>query len=84
MRDGIQPDAVMRLFSQMLDGVEAAYLQGVVHRDLKPENILYDAKVAVAEITVAIADWHRKVPRGSSSVLSPTCESQPLHMEPPS
>jgi serine/threonine protein kinase len=30
------------LFASLLDGVEAAHLQGIVHRDLKPENILVD------------------------------------------
>jgi serine/threonine protein kinase len=33
---------VLPLFSQVLNGVEAAHLLGVTHRDLKPENILYD------------------------------------------
>src|SRR5207253_76696 len=35
----IAPDEVLPLFSQLLDGVEAAHLSGVHHRDLKPENI---------------------------------------------
>lgn len=37
----------------MLDGVEAAHLQGVHHRDLKPENILYDPptdRLVVADV----------------------------------
>ena len=40
---------VLPLFSQIMDGVEAAHLVGVFHRDLKPENILIDpeAKEAV-------------------------------------
>jgi eukaryotic-like serine/threonine-protein kinase len=38
---GINPASVLSFFSQILDGVEAAHLQGVWHRDLKPENILY-------------------------------------------
>jgi len=53
IRAGVMPDSALRLFSQILDGVEAAHLKGVVHRDLKPENILYD-KVAG---TLAIADF---------------------------
>ena len=42
MKRGIPANGVLRLFSQILDGVEAAHLLGVNHRDLKPENILYD------------------------------------------
>jgi serine/threonine protein kinase len=49
----IPPAQVMSLFSQILDGIEAAHLQGVVHRDLKPENILHDA----SSNTLAIADF---------------------------
>jgi serine/threonine protein kinase len=37
---GISPATAIRLFGQILDGVEAAHLQGLVHRDIKPENIL--------------------------------------------
>lgn len=53
IRDGIVQDRALSLFSQILDGVEAAHLQGVVHRDLKPENILYDRN----SNTLAIADF---------------------------
>jgi serine/threonine protein kinase len=56
MRQGIAPDRVLSLFSQILDGVEAAHLQGVIHRDLKPENILYDRDsdaVAIADFGIA-------------------------------
>jgi len=47
---------VMKLFSQILDGVEAAHLQEVTHRDLKPENVLFDNgnnALAIADFGVA-------------------------------
>jgi serine/threonine protein kinase len=42
IKAGISTDKVLPLFAQILDGVEAAHLLGVVHRDVKPENILVD------------------------------------------
>jgi serine/threonine protein kinase len=54
--DRIRSEQVLAIFSQILDGVEAAHLQGVVHRDIKPENILFDAKAnqfAVADFGIA-------------------------------
>jgi serine/threonine protein kinase len=56
MRARIEPNEVLPLFSQILDGVEAAHLKGVVHRDLKPENILYDKdsnSLAIADFGIA-------------------------------
>jgi len=56
MRSGIASDNVLGLFFQILDGVEAAHLQGAVHRDLKPENILYNKDshiLAVADFGIA-------------------------------
>lgn len=38
----LKPENALSIFSQILDGVEAAHLLGVWHRDLKPENILWD------------------------------------------
>jgi serine/threonine protein kinase len=38
----IPPEGVLKLFGQLLDGVEAAHMFGVCHRDLKPENVLFD------------------------------------------
>jgi serine/threonine protein kinase len=54
--NGINPETAFEYFIQLLDGVEAAHLYGVIHRDLKPENILYDKKnnnLAVADFGVA-------------------------------
>jgi serine/threonine protein kinase len=50
---GIPPEKILFYFSQLLDGVEAAHLQGVTHRDLKPENVLYDK----TEDLLVIADF---------------------------
>lgn len=49
----LKRDDVMTLFSQILNGVEAAHLAKVWHRDLKPENILYEER----ENRVLIADF---------------------------
>lgn len=46
-------DERLRYFAQILNGVEAAHLLGVVHRDLKPENILYDK----AKDSLLVADF---------------------------
>lgn len=56
LKSGIAPDKVLAYFAQILDGVEAAHIQGVVHRDLKPENILYstaDDRLIIADFGVA-------------------------------
>lgn len=54
MQKGIPPARVLSLFTQILDGVEAAHLKDVVHRDLKPENILYaGTALVVADFGIA-------------------------------
>lgn len=53
LKAGISPDKVLNYFAQILDGVEAAHIHGVVHRDLKPENILY----AAGDDLLVIADF---------------------------
>src|SRR6266478_2509549 len=50
---GTEAPAVLPYFGQVLDGVEAAHLQGVWHRDNKPENILFDQKTN----TLVVADF---------------------------
>jgi serine/threonine protein kinase len=50
------PGDIIKRFSQILDGVEAAHLQGVIHRDLKPENVLLDnsnSALAIADFGIA-------------------------------
>jgi serine/threonine protein kinase len=67
----ISPDGVLPLFSQILDGLEAAHLQGVVHRDLKPENILYEGDSK----TLAIADFG--IARFTEDILATLVETAP-------
>ena len=48
--------ALLKVYDQILSGVDAAHLQGVVHRDLKPENVLVDSvgsQVCVAGFGIA-------------------------------
>jgi serine/threonine protein kinase len=71
MRSGVPADAVLPFFSQILDGVEAAHLQGVVHRDLKPENILYERD----SNTLAVADFG--TPRFTEDLVITTVETGP-------
>jgi serine/threonine protein kinase len=55
MQAGIAQDQVLQIFTDILDGVEAAHLQGVMHRDLKPENLLVttDQRIVVADFGIA-------------------------------
>lgn len=56
LEEGLAPSEVLPIFSEILDGVEAAHLKNVVHRDLKPENILIDRKgsrLVVADFGIA-------------------------------
>lgn len=53
---GLAPEFAFELFNQLINGVEAAHLNGVIHRDLKPENVLFDGvtkRLAVADFGVA-------------------------------
>ena len=46
----------LKIFSQILNGIEAAHLMGVWHRDIKPENILLDKndeKVVISDFGIA-------------------------------
>jgi serine/threonine protein kinase len=53
MDSGIEHRQVLRLYSMILDGVEAAHLLEVWHRDLKPENILCQ----IDGSNLVVADW---------------------------
>jgi serine/threonine protein kinase len=56
LNGALTQDVKLRVFSDILDGVEAAHMQGVIHRDLKPENILCrngGIDVVVADFVIA-------------------------------
>jgi serine/threonine protein kinase len=55
LNNGITHDRAISTFAQILDGVEAAHLLGVVHRDIKPENVLLDSagNLVIADFGVA-------------------------------
>ena len=56
LKQGIKTDQVLPLFSQLVNGVEAAHLKKVIHRDLKPENFLYNStekRIVVADFGIA-------------------------------
>jgi serine/threonine protein kinase len=67
----IPPEKLLSLFSQILDGLEAAHFKGVVHRDLKPENILYEKDSE----TLAIADFG--IARFTADLLETLVETSP-------
>lgn len=52
----LQPNEILAVFSQILDGVEAAHFSGVWHRDIKPENVLWEKgknELVVADFGIA-------------------------------
>jgi serine/threonine protein kinase len=53
LQKGLAQQELLPIFSKILNGVEAAHLQGAIHRDLKPENVLFDQ----ASKTPFIADF---------------------------
>jgi len=54
MDGGVDQEAVLPTFGQVLDGIEAAHKLGVIHRDLKPENILVeDGAPVIADFGIA-------------------------------
>ena len=58
MKQGIPAENVLRIYGNILDGMEAAHLQGIWHRDLKPENLLTNddgRDLAIADFGVAHA-----------------------------
>lgn len=44
-------DEVLRIFRQIVAGIDAAHGEGVIHRDLKPGNVLIRSKDGTAKVT---------------------------------
>lgn len=56
IENDIEPENVLILFSEILNGVEAAHLKNIYHRDLKPENILLNPdrnEIVIADFGIA-------------------------------
>lgn len=54
--ENAQPEKILEIFSQILNGIETAHLLKVFHRDIKPENILWDKdnnSFAIADFGIA-------------------------------
>ena len=70
-----EPEAV-RIFGQLVAGIEYIHRIGVVHRDLKPENILLDYRKAVKIVDFGLSNTYRKgeqlkTPCGSPCYAAP-------------
>lgn len=66
----------VRMFQQLISGVEYIHKIGVVHRDLKPENILLDSKGAVRIVDFGLSNTYKrgewlKTPCGSPCYAAP-------------
>jgi hypothetical protein len=68
-REGrLSPARTVRLLRQLLDGLSAAHLAGVVHRDLKPENLWLSGAGSEERLRVldfGIAKWPEGRPDAS-------------------
>jgi serine/threonine protein kinase len=56
IRDRLPQGELLPLYSQILDGAEAAHLLRACHRDIKPENLLYDSdakQIVLADFGIA-------------------------------
>ena len=57
MTDGIEPNRVLWIVTQILSGLRYAHEKGVWHRDIKPENILIDGQSNVVITDFGIAHF---------------------------
>ncbi len=71
LEKGISANNALKLFTQIIDGVEAGHLSGVIHRDLKPENVLYDQK----QDRLLVADFG--IARFEEDIMATTVSTKP-------
>lgn len=69
--NGINVDSVLRYFSLIIDGIEAAHLMKIYHRDIKPENILYNKE----NDSLVIADFG--IAHFNEDILATDIETKP-------
>lgn len=69
VREGPMPvDEMGKIAGQVVEGLSAAHLRGIVHRDVKPQNILIDHQghAKVTDFGIATGqDWTRLTREGS-------------------
>merc|ERR1712137_39407 len=66
----LKEDMALRIFQQIIEGLDYCHKHFVCHRDLKPENILLDA-----ENNIKIADFGMSGIRSEDSLFETSCGS---------
>jgi serine/threonine protein kinase len=70
---GIPAEHVLRIFGNILDGMEAAHLHGISHLDLKPENLLTNgdgSDMVVGDFGIAHCVEERRIAANESGDFS--------------
>jgi 5'-AMP-activated protein kinase catalytic alpha subunit len=56
----INENEAIRIFYQLIAGIEYIHKIGIVHRDLKPENILLDYKKSIKIVDFGLSNTYKK------------------------